>query len=213
MSYWTCTTSDSTAKIVIIDGADNLSEGARNAMLKILEEPPADVFFILLSGSREGIIPTILSRVRPYYFPERSRDAQAMVISRIFREEGASYDGLRDFFLSKSGVNRSRIRKYAVALASFAGEGEKPCAAEMDEMIDYLSDKKIFAPFTEELTAVFREVMLGQIVFKKEVSVHTISLWYNKLKEITVSRKLYNQSTSLLLSSYFYEIGMMNDSS
>jgi len=32
MSYWTHTTADSAAKIVIIDGADDLSEGARNAM-------------------------------------------------------------------------------------------------------------------------------------------------------------------------------------
>ncbi len=211
-AYWTHTTADSTAKIVIIDGADDLSEGARNAMLKILEEPPSNVFFILLSGSREGIIPTVLSRVRPYYFPERSREVQALVISRIFRETDASYGGLRDFFLSKSGVDRSRIREYAVRVAAIAVEGKKTGAAEMDEMIDYLSDKKIFIPFAEELTSVFRDIILGRSAFKKEVSVHTVSLWYNKLKEITVSRKLYNQSASLLLSSYFYELGMMRGS-
>lgn len=49
-------------KIYIIDDADRLGTQAANAFLKTLEEPPADVVFILLARMRESVLPTIVSR-------------------------------------------------------------------------------------------------------------------------------------------------------
>ncbi len=49
-------------KIFIIDGAENLSTEAANSILKILEEPPPNVIWILLSVEENKILPTILSR-------------------------------------------------------------------------------------------------------------------------------------------------------
>ena len=49
-------------KVLIIDGCDQLNEKGQNAILKILEEPPAYVVFILLASSREVMLPTIRSR-------------------------------------------------------------------------------------------------------------------------------------------------------
>lgn len=49
-------------KVFILDGAEYLSTEASNSLLKILEEPPPGVFFLLLA-SREGmILPTVASR-------------------------------------------------------------------------------------------------------------------------------------------------------
>jgi DNA polymerase-3 subunit delta' len=49
-------------KIFIIDGAENLSIEAANCILKILEEPPPNVIWILLVTEENKILPTILSR-------------------------------------------------------------------------------------------------------------------------------------------------------
>lgn len=49
-------------KVYIIDRADLLGASAANAFLKTLEEPPADVHLILLARTREGVLPTIVSR-------------------------------------------------------------------------------------------------------------------------------------------------------
>ena len=49
-------------KVYIIDRADLLGTAAANAFLKTLEEPPADVHLILLGRTREGVLPTIVSR-------------------------------------------------------------------------------------------------------------------------------------------------------
>lgn len=72
-------------KVLIIENADNMQEAARNAFLKILEEPPAYAVFILTAVHRTAVIPTILSRVRPYFFIERDAEYQRAVIERVFR--------------------------------------------------------------------------------------------------------------------------------
>ena len=49
-------------KVYIIDEVHMLSQGAFNAFLKTLEEPPAHAIFILATTEKYKIIPTILSR-------------------------------------------------------------------------------------------------------------------------------------------------------
>ncbi len=49
-------------KVLIIDQCDCLNESGQNAILKILEEPPAHAVFLLLASSREAMLPTIRSR-------------------------------------------------------------------------------------------------------------------------------------------------------
>lgn len=49
-------------KVYILDRVDLLGVQAANAFLKTLEEPPADVVMILLGRTREGVLPTIVSR-------------------------------------------------------------------------------------------------------------------------------------------------------
>ena len=49
-------------RLVIISGAENLNLESANALLKILEEPPASSIIILKARRKEKILPTILSR-------------------------------------------------------------------------------------------------------------------------------------------------------
>ncbi|MGP1530502.1 MAG: hypothetical protein ACTTI3_09265, partial [Treponema sp.] len=73
-------------KILIIEHADQMQDSARNAFLKIIEEPPAYAHFILTTCRRRAIMPTILSRVRTYTFTDRKSVDQCAVIERIFRD-------------------------------------------------------------------------------------------------------------------------------
>ncbi len=49
-------------KVFIIEKAETLSEQCQNALLKVLEEPPGNVLFILVSTGERALLPTILSR-------------------------------------------------------------------------------------------------------------------------------------------------------
>ena len=47
---------------VLIDGAELMNQEAANSLLKMLEEPPAGVYFILLAQRQEQLLPTVRSR-------------------------------------------------------------------------------------------------------------------------------------------------------
>ena len=64
---------NSPKKIFILLGIENLRKESSNALLKILEEPPKDVYFILLSRSL-SIIPTIKSRTVKFYLESENKD-------------------------------------------------------------------------------------------------------------------------------------------
>ena len=51
-------------RAVIIDSADDLEKSAANALLKMLEEPPANCVFLLVSHAAGKLLPTIRSRCR-----------------------------------------------------------------------------------------------------------------------------------------------------
>src|SRR2546421_150617 len=55
-------------KVYIIDEVHGLSKDAFNALLKVLEEPPGHVKFILATTEPEKVLPTILSRCQRYDF-------------------------------------------------------------------------------------------------------------------------------------------------
>ena len=51
-------------RVVIVDAADEMNPQAANALLKMLEEPPAKTVMLLVSHQPSGLLPTIRSRCR-----------------------------------------------------------------------------------------------------------------------------------------------------
>lgn len=51
-------------RVCVLCGAENMTDQAQNALLKILEEPPEHTLFILTAENRAMLLPTILSRVQ-----------------------------------------------------------------------------------------------------------------------------------------------------
>lgn len=81
-----------TYKIYIIDEVHMLSTGAFNALLKLLEEPPEHVVFILATTESHKVLPTILSRCQRFDFKRITKtDIQAR-LADICQRENAEAD-------------------------------------------------------------------------------------------------------------------------
>jgi DNA polymerase III subunit delta' len=78
------------ARRVFILGADTLNVQAANALLKTLEEPEGETVFVLLANSREGVLPTILSRAQVLRF----NPVPTGVVAEFLRERGVAEPGL-----------------------------------------------------------------------------------------------------------------------
>ena len=72
--------------VVIIDGAESMSEDAANALLKTLEEPPPQVLLLLLTADEEALLPTIRSRCRTLQLLPLSKN---LLVDRLVNDHQA----------------------------------------------------------------------------------------------------------------------------
>ncbi len=154
IAFWTRSRSTYGAKVVIIENGDSMLESARNAFLKTLEEPPRDVWFIMMTTRRSAIIPTILSRLRTYAFYERTPDENADVIRKIFRDEPES-PSLRRYFQQEPFDRLAET--YLECVANPGGTALHSVIAEVAAAFKRGNDS---APryFLEELIGLIRRV-------------------------------------------------------
>lgn len=75
-------------KIFIMDECHMLSQGANNALLKVLEEPPEWVIFIFCTTDPQKVIGTIHSRVQKLTFKKVSVEDLVTNLKRILAGEG-----------------------------------------------------------------------------------------------------------------------------
>lgn len=64
-------------RVLIIREADRMNRSAANSLLKILEEPPGGVHFILTSSQAGRVLPTVRSRCFTVYIPPPTEDELA----------------------------------------------------------------------------------------------------------------------------------------
>lgn len=84
---------DGSYKVYIIDEVHMFSTGAFNAMLKLIEEPPAKTIFILCTTDPQKIPATILGRVQRYNLTKITDDKIISRLKQILKQENIStYD-------------------------------------------------------------------------------------------------------------------------
>ena len=77
---------DGIYQIIIIDPVESITTQAANSLLKILEEPPENVIFILIAQELAAVLPTIVSRCQPIKFQALSGD----IIQQILVQQGVA---------------------------------------------------------------------------------------------------------------------------
>ena len=98
-------------KVYIIDEVHMLSTGAFNAFLKILEEPPEHVMFVLATTELQKVPATILSRCQRFDFRRIPADAIAERLSYVAEHEGIQLppDGARLIAGLSDGAMRNAL--------------------------------------------------------------------------------------------------------
>lgn len=90
---------------VVIDSADDLEPSGANALLKMLEEPPANTIFFLVAHAPGRLLPTIRSRCRRLDFQLLADDAMASILEMRSPEQSA---GERSRIVSLAGGSVGR---------------------------------------------------------------------------------------------------------
>jgi DNA polymerase-3 subunit delta' len=75
-------------RVVIVDGAEQMTREAANALLKTLEEPPAWTTIILVATTTESLPPTVLSRCQRILFnPLNQEEVEEVLANHLTAEE------------------------------------------------------------------------------------------------------------------------------
>lgn len=205
MEAWAHIKADEGRKTVIIENAERMQKNVRNALLKILEEPPADVVFILLSSKRNAIMQTILSRVRTYNFVNRTLEQQSEVIQRVFHNMDFT-GSINDYMLTFLPVTPSEIKTQA---RIFYNSVARKQICNIDELV---KNCEKFYPrielrlFLSDLIGFMRPMFNTQA--GSEAAAKVMELLRNCNDNIT----LYNQSPVSALEILLRDLFALNNS-
>ena len=190
-------------KIFIIDNADEMTVQAQNALLKILEEPPEYLIFILIGERLDNFLSTIISRCVKINIKPVEDD----LIKKYLKDIGIKDDNLVD---DLSQYSHGNIGK-ALALVN-----NKNFIDMRKEIFDLLEKIDKSNP-AEALTLVselekFKDdfnLVLDIIYFwYYNLPVRDFNNIYNKLKAIDKAKKylVYNTNFKMILNTMLLEI-------
>lgn len=132
-------------KLCVIEGAELMTHSAANALLKILEEPPQNTYFILVTHQLNKISPTIKSRCQRVDFaiPPRSQVEQWLSLSFANDEVSQAMAQSRNFPMKALDVLTSGacFNSYELAIVEFLTVGSS--VTELVAGID-ASQHKVF---------------------------------------------------------------------
>ena len=115
---------DSNYKVYIIDEVHMLSLGAFNALLKVLEEPPKGVIFILCTTDPHKIPATILSRLQRFDF---KRIPQFDIVQRL------------EYILVQEGILTYNVEAIEY-IAKLADGGMRDAIMKLDTVLGYTNN-------------------------------------------------------------------------
>jgi DNA polymerase-3 subunit gamma/tau len=196
-------------KVVILDGAERLNAGARNALLKTLEEPPSGVVFVLLTTARSAVMPTILSRVRQYEFASRDTEEQTEVLRRVFRVPELETGSLREYFLqngfSGSEPIPSLAEKFIEAVVSPQGADT---VAYVQNALQEMAEVQAYRYFFEELLELSRRLLRRDVSYPARplVGRDTLERWRDLVSEAAFRVESLNMNPATVCESLYFSM-------
>ncbi|MDD5769885.1 MAG: DNA polymerase III subunit gamma/tau [Candidatus Gracilibacteria bacterium] len=184
-------------KVYIIDEVHMLSKGAFNALLKILEEPPEHLKFILATTEIHKIPETILSRCQRYDFKPFSKEDMKAQISYIAKQENIKIDQESLDFIVKqsSGAMRNAISLFEQLI--YNGE------INFENVIQNYSIPKteIISNFYQKLLSKDNSILAD---FENIVSNYNLNLFFKELLFFIKDELLENFEDENLVSNNIF---------
>lgn len=146
---------DSPRKMVLIDEAHALSKAAWQSMLKVLEEPPAHVFFALCTTEPGKVPDTIQTRCATYTVKSLSHDSIMDLLEHVVKKE--RLDVSEEMLAIASKASNGSPRKALVSLSMLEGiEDPKEAAVLLAQPLE-----------TEDIIELCRDLVAGRLTWER----------------------------------------------
>ena len=178
-------------RVYIVDEVHMLSTAAFNALLKILEEPPEHLMFILATTELQKVPATILSRCQRHSFKRIDAPSIAVYLETIAGKEGFTLrhdaadliarladGGVRDALSLLDQCSASEVIDLDAVYYAMGLSGNRRTAALMDSILEHRTEKAIRdfnslwmdgkdpSVLLSELTGLLRDTLMMKIAPK-----------------------------------------------
>src|SRR3989344_5543354 len=138
---------DSKYKVYIIDEVHMLSKDAWGALLKILEEPPAHVIFILATTEFHKVPETIVSRCQVFTFKKASDVLLRKMVQEVAKKEGYELDA------------------GSAELLAILGDGSfRDALGELQKILNFSKTKKVSREDVEKITGAPQTSLVNDFI-------------------------------------------------
>lgn len=221
-------------KIIVIDECHRLTPEANDAILKLLEEPPEYMSFILCTTESDKIIPTILSRCQRFNVKRLSRDEISKQIIKIAKIESIdiSEDAISVITKIANGSMRDAIRHleqigtYGFGkrielddVCSYFGTSDRAfiidiikhiCDGEIDLLLEKTNDLVMSSVDIKraiyEISEMLRNIMILKVYSNDDNVSNIVNLATSEIKELKLISKNVNASKILKAADIFSDI-------
>ncbi len=153
-------------KIYLFPRAQDMGIPGQNALLKVLEEPPAYGVFILLTDNPEKLLPTVRSRCTQLALSPLPED---LLLSRLKAEFPQAEEGLLQGVIARSGGYLGQARE-------LMSQGETPQAQSFAKA------------FLERDPVALLQVLVPMEKWKRDALIPELSLWRQLLENALTVR-------------------------
>ena len=197
-------------KIFIIDAGDELSTEAQNALLKVLEEPPSYVTFIICVTSKEKLLSTVLSRSQVVSFFPLSAALICDYLTKNYDLEQSTAQTIAKLSQGSIGLaqelhsnpeKQTRMEKSIKYLIDL-----KKSSLKMRQMVEFLTEEKdniteiidYFMTFLRDCVmvkteksnlCVYSDKLSDMKVFAADISKKQLISAFDKLNSLKLSLK------------------------
>ncbi len=166
-------------RVVVIDAVDQLTNQAANALLKILEEPPANALLLLVCHEPGSILPTIRSRCRQFTLTPPSRQAYEQTLQTVAPSiDITDYPALYALSYGSPGLSITLTKHRTVPLYVGWLKALQPTTSE---------DAR--ESFVSEASAIKSPEGWAMLLHTWEVAMHRLSLFPHHDKNQIVPRE------------------------
>ena len=177
--------------VYIIDEVHMLSQGAFNALLKTLEEPPSYAIFILATTEKHKVLPTILSRCQVYDFSRITVADTIHHLQYVAQQEGvtASEEALNVVAQKADGGMRDALSIFD-QLVSFCGTNIR--YEQAIEVLNVLDTDYYFRLVNAALIGNVSEalLLLNEVLVKGFDAGHFVTGFSQHLRDVLVSKDI-----------------------
>ena len=199
---WTVQTSFSDQpRFILLEGVEESTEGARNSLLKLLEEPPRQTYIMVLSEYPSRLLPTILSRLQRQHVRPLDGETKNRILSDLFSAEGQEYRSVEQFMLQKALVPCREIEEMTKRYADGILGPTPMDREELDTLCGELDDAVRLEYFLKQFQEAVRSRFLAG-----NCSAHAVSTLLEISGSFAQRAFIFNQNGKVLVESLYYRL-------